>query len=203
MTLRDIFESPDVRFHIKRMVASGLHRIEVPHQEEWQLIEPRLLDSPLTRPLSAAVYNHPGWFDLLNSQGVFRRWLNSDDDDLLNTAIRYIEPPDLQGVRSSDIAKLLRPYAHADAAWRRRILKVMSWRKIHKSSEMRSLHLELLTSGALRRPLRDLHRRRSLESPLRYRRRVSHLRYRCSTELVRQSDGAARRQSQLVISRLP
>lgn len=159
--LRDIFESPDVRFHIKRMVASGLHRIEVPHQEEWQLIEPRLLDSPLTRPLSAAVYNHPGWFDLLNSQGVFRRWLNSDDDDLLDAAIRYIEPPDLQGVRSSDIAKLLRPYAHADAAWRRRILKVMSWRKIHKSSEMRSLHLELLASGTY-----DDHSERSTDGDL-------------------------------------
>ena len=37
---RDIFEAEDVRFHIKRMVASGFGKVERPRREEWELLEP-------------------------------------------------------------------------------------------------------------------------------------------------------------------
>ena len=146
--VRDIFESEEVRFHIKRMVASGFSRIERPRLQEWQLLEPFLLLNPLSRYVSGSLYGHSGWFDLLNSNGVFRRWLASGDSVCIDMAIWYLEPPDLQELRSSEIAALISPYAQAGAAWERRIIRIMSWHKIHNSEEMRSLHIDMIESGA-------------------------------------------------------
>ena len=146
--VRDIFESEEVRFHIKRMVASGFSRIERPRVPEWQLLEPHLLCGPLSRYVLGALDSHSGRFDLLNSNRVFRRWLASGDTVRIDTSIGYLQSPDLQDVRSSEIAALIRPYAHLDAAWRARIVRVMSWGRMHKSSEMRLVHVDLIASGA-------------------------------------------------------
>ena len=146
--VRDIFEAEDVRFHIKRMVASGFSRVERPRREEWELLEPYLSHGPLKRYVSGALYSHLGWFDLLNSCGVFRRWLASGDSVRIDVAIRYLEPPDLQESRSSEIAALISPYAQSGIAWEHRLIRMMSWHKIHKSSEMRSLHIDMINSGA-------------------------------------------------------
>ena len=144
---RDIFEAEDVRFHIKRMVASGFGKVERPRREEWELLEPYFSHGPLARYVSGALYSHSGWFDLLNSCGVFRRWLASGDSVRIDAAIRYLQPPDLQESRSSEIAVLISPYAQSGIAWERRLIRLMSWHKIHKSSEMRSLHIDMINSG--------------------------------------------------------
>ena len=147
-SLGDVLGSDVVRFHIRRMVSSAFARIDVPRPEEWELVEPLLFAGPLSRYISEAIYGHLGWFDLLVSNGVFRRWLASRDGSTIDRAIRYLEPPDLQELRSSEIAALISPYAQADTAWQRRIMRIMSWRKIHKSEPMRSLHIAMLESGA-------------------------------------------------------
>ena len=146
--VRDIFGAEVVRFHIKRMVASGFSRVERPRREEWELLEPYLSHGPLARYVSGALYSHSGWFDLLNSLRVFRRWLASGDSVRIDLAIRYLEPPDLQESRSSEIAALISPYAQSGIAWEHRLIRMMSWHKIHKSSEMRSLHIDMINSGA-------------------------------------------------------
>ena len=146
--VRDILESEDVRFHIKRMVATGFRRVERPRLQEWELLEPYLSRGPLSRDVSGALHGHSGWFDLLNSNGLFRRWLVSGDRVRIDTAIGYLEPPDLQEIRSSEIAALLSPYADAGRAWERRLIRIMSWHKIHKSDKMRSLHIAMIESGA-------------------------------------------------------
>ena len=144
----DLLGSEEVRFHIRRMVATGLGRIDDPRPEEWKSVEPLLSAGPLSRYLSGAIYSHSGWFDLLNSNGVLRRWLGSGDSETIETAIRYLEPPDLQARRSSEIAALISPYAQSGTDWQRRIIRIMSWHKIHSSDQMRSLHLDMIESGA-------------------------------------------------------
>ena len=146
--VRDILESEDVRFHIKRMVATGFRRVERPRLQEWELLEPHLSRGPLSRDVSGALHGHSGWFDLLNSNGLFRQWLASGDRVRIDTAVGYLEPPDLQEIRSSEIAALISPYADAGRAWERRLIRIMSWHKIHKSDEMRSLHIAMIESGA-------------------------------------------------------
>lgn len=144
----DILDSADVRFHIKRMVASAFARLDKPRHEEWKLIEPRLFHGPLSLHLWGALYSHSGWFDLLNRSGTLRHWLASNDSGSVDAAIRYLEPPDLQEVRSARIAALIRPYAESGRAWHARIIRIMSWHKIHKSTDMRSLNIDLIARGS-------------------------------------------------------
>ncbi len=146
--VRDIFESEAIRFHIKRMVASGFSRVERPRLPEWRLLEPYLLRGPLSRYVSRSLYGHLGWFDLLKTSGVFRRWLASEDSVRVDLAISYLEPPDLQERKSAEIAALISPYAQAGSSWETRIKRIMSWHKIHSSREMRSLHIGMIESGA-------------------------------------------------------
>ena len=146
--VREIFESQEVRFHIKRMVASGFGQINHPTPEEWCLAKTYLLDGDLSRYISAALSGHVGWFDLLDSLKVFENWLASDDTRLVDIAIRYLEIPELHDSRSTRIAELIAPYVGCNGDWRQRILRIMSWGKAHQSREMTALYLDLIAQGA-------------------------------------------------------
>ena len=147
--LYDVFESPHIRFHIKRMVASGLKQIDEPTHEEWTVINPYLLDGDLSRHISPAIRDHQGWFELLDSLHVFENWLASDDSRLKNAAIWYLEPRGLHDTSSTRIAELIAPYANRDENdWRQLVLRIMSWGKAHKSSEMANICLGLIARGA-------------------------------------------------------
>ena len=108
--VREISGSPKVRFHIKRMVASGLHQIHEPTRDEWLALEPYLLEGDRSRYVSEALRNHLGWFDLLDDLRVFRAWLASGEDRFTNAAIWFLEPPDLHDSRSERIAELIAPH---------------------------------------------------------------------------------------------
>ncbi|QDT45178.1 hypothetical protein Pan241w_52970 [Gimesia alba] len=147
--LYEILKSPKVRFHIKQMVASELKRIEKPTQKEWEVIEPHVLDGELSRYISQALRDHEGWFDLLNLLQVFNNWLESDNAQLINAAIWFLESHGLHDYRSAQIAELISPYVdREDNNWRERILRVMSWGKSHLSNEMATIDLRLIASGA-------------------------------------------------------
>ena len=146
--VREIFESPEVRFHIKRMVASGFKQIDEPTPEEWCLVKTYLLGGDLSRFISEALSGHVGWFDLLDSLKVYENWLASDDTRLVDIAIRYLKIPELHDKRSTRIAELIAPYVGCDGDWRQRILQIMSWGKAHQSSGMTALYLALITQGA-------------------------------------------------------
>ncbi len=143
-----ILSSSKVRFHIKRMVASGFRRIEKPTPEEWEILEPHVLDGDLSRYVSTALRDHVGWYDLLASSGIFNGWLASNDSRLANAAIWYLEAPELHNTRSAQIASLIAAYAERDGEWQARVMRVMSWGKAHKSPEMTTICLRLIERGA-------------------------------------------------------
>ena len=145
---RSVLGSERVRFHIKRMVASGLGNVDHPRQAEWELVEPLLESGSLSRYMASAILGRPGWFDLLNSNGTLSRWLGSEHSATVDRAVSFLESTELQDLRSSEIATLIRGYANTSATWQERIMKIMSWGKMHRSSETRSLHIGLLASGS-------------------------------------------------------
>ena len=146
--VREIFESTKVRFHIKRMVASGFRQIDKPTPEEWSLVEPYMLDGKLSRFISSALSGHVGWFDLMDSLKVYENWLASNDTRFVEIAIRYLKIAELHDKRSTRIAELIAPYVGCDGDWRQRILQVMSWGKAHQSRKMTDLYLDLIAKGA-------------------------------------------------------
>ena len=146
--IHDILKSNEVRFHIKRMVVSGFHQIGNPKVEEWSELKPYLIDDDLSRYVTSALSHHVGWFDLLDRLGVFKAWLSSNDEALINTATSLLESLDLLDARSSRIALLITPYIALDDTWFERIMRIMSWGNAHKSDEMASIYLGLIERGA-------------------------------------------------------
>lgn len=142
-----LFDSTKVRFHIKRMVASEFRRIQKPTGREWKVLEPHLLNGDLSRYVSPALRDHVGWFDLLNTLGVFAQWLSSNDSRFENAAIWYLEAHDLHKSRSVEIARLIEPYANREGDWRNRMLRVMSWGQAHQSPEMTGIYLRMIANG--------------------------------------------------------
>ena len=69
--IKEIFDSPEIRFHIKRMVASQFRLLENPLLVEWELLKDYFFDGDLARFVSGAMRDHEGWFDLLNQLDVF------------------------------------------------------------------------------------------------------------------------------------
>lgn len=146
--LGEVLSSPNVRFHIKRMVASGLYQVTKPQIAEWRAIEPLLADSDVSRFLSPALRDHVGWFDLLDSMDVFQGWLASDNAHYNDVAVWYLESRRLSDHRSARIAALIAEYADRESEeWRPRIMRLMAWGQAYKSQEMRTIYLGLVSRG--------------------------------------------------------
>jgi hypothetical protein len=145
--LREVLSDPGVRFHIKRMVVAGLKLLAAPRQEEWEVIQPYLLKSPLSGFANVALRDHVGWFDLFESLGVLKGWLASPDASLNDLAIWFVQTPELQKHRSSKVAGMIRPYLGTSDEWNARILRVLSWDCSHESPEMSNVFLECLRRG--------------------------------------------------------
>ena len=146
--LEEIFDSENVRFHIKRMVASQLRLIEKPTLKEWNLVKEYFFEGDLSSFVSGAIRNHKGWFDRLNGEGVISGWLGSEDEKLINTAIWLLGQSDIHDERSSAIAALLQPYCDKGEVWQRRIQNTLTWGNAYKSKEMASIFLGLVAGGA-------------------------------------------------------
>lgn len=145
--VRDVLTSDQVRFHIRRMVASGFRRVDCPTDREWRVLVSFIFEGDLSASVLSALYGHLGWFDLLYSLGVFREWLASGNDQQEDAAIYLLQAPMLHKDRSSKIAGIVAPYHRLGKKWVRRIVRVMSWRTVHFSKEMMSLHLKMIADG--------------------------------------------------------
>ena len=131
------------------MVASELKRVGKPKKEEWLIIQNHFADGDLSFHIFTALQEHAGWFDLLDSLGCFQDWLNSEDDRRINITIQYLAFPVMQDLRSKRIAELIMPICNgSDELWQKRIMRILSWGKAHKSQEMKDIFLAQIATGA-------------------------------------------------------
>jgi hypothetical protein len=145
--LGELLSSSKIRFHIKRMVASELHRIPDPILDEWGIVEPYVLETELSPAVSTALRGHDGWFDLLLEVGVWSKWLSSGDAILINAVIWFLSNSELHKSRSKAISGLLIPYANAGKDWDLRLKRIMSWGVAHHSLEMTHLYFSMIRRG--------------------------------------------------------
>jgi hypothetical protein len=147
--LKDMLGSEQVRFNIRRMVATTLRQVDKPTDEELEIIEPFLFGHDLSNTLAGSIRGSIGWFDLLFSNGKLAEWLNSDDDKKVDLAIWINCRIDFHDSRSEQIAQLMSPFLGRDEAWNRRFRELFSWGIAHKSEPMWGLYLRLFELGGL------------------------------------------------------
>ena len=113
-----ILNHPDIRAHLKDIVLALLGSLDDPTADEWYLMEP-LLESNLSDRVWHAINGSPAWFDLLNSIGFSRKWLESGYDYLVSHAIWFLRS--VQEQRAGKVAELLSPFIGSSDPWNERL----------------------------------------------------------------------------------
>lgn len=149
--LETMLSSEEIRFHIRRMVAAGLRQITNPKREELEILLKYLFDHELSGSVSGALRSNAGWFDLLVSNGIVKKWMNSSDERLVNLAVWILSESDLHKSHSERVAELLEPYFGKSEAWNNYFRSIFSWGIAHKSQRMWELFLRFFQAGGLDR----------------------------------------------------
>ena len=147
--LRDvdaILNGGGIRAHLKAIVISLIGDLDDPTEEEWNLLEPSLA-SDMSDHVLRSIYGSSPWFNLLDTIGVLDRWLNANDETLVNRAIWL-----MHGVlrsRPDRVAQLLAPFLGRSASWNQRLLSAVLSADLETSRQLFDLGLVLVNSGAV------------------------------------------------------
>jgi hypothetical protein len=147
--LEGILFHPGIRFHLKKVVISGLSQYDQPTSEEWKVVQRARADATLRAHAYMAIRDQLGWFDLLDRLGVWEQWLGDADDSHVDRTCWLLDGPVVMEKRSARVAELLRPYVGTSDAWKNRLRYMMAWGRAYYSREMCDLFLELIRDGTL------------------------------------------------------
>jgi hypothetical protein len=132
-----------VRFHLKDLVTAWLAGVDHPGHDEWQLLEPALVDPD--HPLHArawATVCSAGWFSFLDSSGRLERWL--EEEEHRERALSALTAG--ASKNPARVSAILRPYLEVSEEWRRQIEALLS-RVNLDSRELVDLQLALIGAG--------------------------------------------------------
>lgn len=137
-----------VRSHLREVAIASLALIGDPTTEEWALLAP-LLEDPEDWRFSRAwrvVRDSPSFFDLADAEGAWKRWLDSEDQRIVNSSLWALSS--VVEVHGSRIAELLRRYLNHSPEWNARLRWLVRLANLGPSREMVDLVLGLIRVGA-------------------------------------------------------
>jgi hypothetical protein len=149
VNLRAVLSDEHVRFHLKKLVLQWLRQLDDPSDAEWEIVASLWSDARIGKHVRTVPHDSVGWFDLLDSLGVWQRWLDSSDAADIDHAIWLLRMPTVLQARSSRVAALLAPYRTTGGKWRERLQNVVGFGDCYHSREMFDLLLSLLGEGSL------------------------------------------------------
>ena len=157
--LRSLLTDDRIRPHLKDLVFALLAEVTDPTDKEWAIwkkwIDPELqaIESGAPNPdkLSALAWRRfftsRSWFAEVNRRGLIESWLTSDNDRLVDMAMKYLR---FHQRHSPDrVAELLEPYADLGGGWARRLRSLMERAQHHTSRRFFDLLLRLVDNGVL------------------------------------------------------
>lgn len=120
-------DSPDIRFHMKKLMIGLVAQIADPRSDEWTALEAHLQERTggPADPVRGALWSSIPWFRFLLDQGVLSAWLESDRPEIRDFAFNWLG-------RSADkepdrVADLLEGMAGRSPKQDERILGVVTW----------------------------------------------------------------------------
>ena len=149
-----ILQHPHIRTHLKGIVLALLGSLDDPTEDEWAVLE-SLFDTELSDHVWRAINGSAAWFDVLDSLGVVRQWLESGEEKLLNQALWLMDS--VQEERSERIAELLSPYLGRSESWDRRVLRIIEYTNVTASRRFFEFVLDAVDAGVLDKSLSQSH----------------------------------------------
>jgi hypothetical protein len=157
--LAGVLSGDGVRPHIKELAFTLLAEVTDPTENEWAIWEKwttpaaKAVEVGMPNPdkLSALAwrkfFGSAPWFAFVDRRGVVESWLDSDNDQLTNLAMSYLN---IHHRHSPDrAATLLEPYADRSGEWSVRLRNFMQWVQLHKNRRLFDLFLRLVDNGTL------------------------------------------------------
>lgn len=157
--LRALLEEGDIRTHIKALVCALAVEIPAPDEKEWEILAPWLnseieaIKSSLPNPdkFASLVWNRfffsQTWFPVADEKGLIEHWLASENDNLVDSAVRYVRYH--QRHSGERVAELLEPYVGRGGNWPQRFNFIMQWADHGNSRRFFNLFLRLIDDGTL------------------------------------------------------
>ena len=133
-TLRLILDCTNLRFHVKHLALTFLGTQPDPIREETEFVLEYIEKEQWRSHLwSRVLHRHPMWFAELDEAGVIKKWLESSDPDLAQTAVWLM--CNGHGSEGDRVAAHLERYEDASDPWPARISEVMLRSDIQDDSE--------------------------------------------------------------------
>ena len=142
--LSALLSHPDIRAHLKNILLALVGSLDNPTQDEWVVIEP-LLGTEHSDQAWRAINGSTAWFDLLDSIGVIRQWLRSDDEKLLNRAIWFLVS--IQDRRADRVAEHLSPFLGVSDSWNQSLKGLIVYSQIGASRTFFDFALKTIEAG--------------------------------------------------------
>lgn len=136
-----------IRFHLKHLVIRLLSQAEPPMSGEVDLIV-RLLDFPEWRQhvYEQILWNKPSWFFALQEQHLWSNWLDSEDESLIDMALRMLGF--MTRHFGNQIAEILGEYVTRDSSWPEHVARALAWGDVEEESDaVFKLRLALARKG--------------------------------------------------------
>jgi hypothetical protein len=149
-TLEEIITARDIRFHLQHLALGILREPASPSEGELNLVK-RLLDTKewLPHVLSQVLLGSRAWFEELDEAGLFTSWLNSNDDQLVEGALRACRSVASQV--PDRIERLLGPFWDTgDEVWRTKIDSVLGNEVAQLTRRMTDWRLVRVRAGSRR-----------------------------------------------------
>jgi hypothetical protein len=137
------------RLHLKQVVCGLLAQLPDPTEDEWRILA-SLMSPPgndLAHDVWRTLRGASPWFLLLDSLGMFKRWLTGPDEELVDQAVLLLSS--VQRQLPDRVAELVAPYVGTSERWNKRPVYIVQWAEIGASRRFFDLFLLLIDRGVL------------------------------------------------------
>ncbi|MEG3888625.1 hypothetical protein QT971_31005, partial [Microcoleus sp. herbarium19] len=150
--LQALITSPNVRFHIKKVVFALLAALDDPTQEEWEIMAPLIgkQADPITQQVWQTLRSSVHWFQLLDSLGLIEQWLRDESEERIEQTVTLLSI--MQRQIPAQVAELAEPFIGVSEAWRDRLNYLIQRAEIVTERRFFDFFLRLIHAGILDQP---------------------------------------------------
>jgi len=150
--LQALITSPNVRFHIKKVVFALLAALDDPTQEEWEIIAPLIgkQDDPITQQVWQTLRSSVHWFKLPDSLGLIEQWLRDESEERIEQTVTLLSI--MQRQIPARVAELAEPFIGVSEAWHNRLNYIIQGAELVTERRFFDFFLRLIHAGILDQP---------------------------------------------------
>ena len=157
--LSTLLRDKKIRYHLKDLAVAVAVDMPNPEETEWKVLAPWIESeleaikngTPNTDKFASLVWSRffssQTWFQIADKKGLLAEWLTSQNDNLINTGVNYVQ--NHLKYSGDKLSELLEPFIGRGGGWPERFQSVMQFADLANSRRFFELFLQLIDDGTL------------------------------------------------------